>query len=126
MPELDAPDRSEAAPDRLGAGSDRSEAAPDRSWGAPDRVTVPVDDGSIAIDLPPDANHEEAAAIACAVGAHLGDRRRAALAAARRDETGATMDRWTLAGRFRSGRCSRWLGDVERGEEWTAAARADY
>ncbi|WP_408958735.1 hypothetical protein [Natrinema sp. 74] len=58
--------------------------------------------GDVALDLPDDADDEEAAAIAAAIGAHLHDRALAAAAAAAGgDETWDTK-RWAFAGRVRA------------------------
>jgi hypothetical protein len=80
------------------------------------------------IDLPDDADDEEAAAIAAAVGAHVRDSR---LAAATTPETERTADawagqRWVFAGRLRvvNGRSVR-VTDATPADRWVAADRAD-
>ncbi|WP_424004508.1 hypothetical protein ACOZ4I_07360 [Haloarcula salina] len=79
----------------------------------------------LALSLPDDASQSEAAAIAAAISAHVTDRRRAAAAAAQQ-ETVEYVDEWTLAGRLASVGKRRCPTNVERGEEWKAAARARY
>ena len=68
---------------------------------------------------------DEAAAIAAAISAHLGDRQRAA-AAAEADEAADTVPNWTFAGRLDAvgARTRRRPRRVERGGEWKAAARS--
>lgn len=78
-----------------------------------------------ALNLPPDADAEEAAAIAAAVGAHLRDGAVAAQAAAAED---ATWDgrRWTFAGRVEGlRRRTVRVPDDAPTDAWTAADRAD-
>jgi hypothetical protein len=90
----------------------------------PDAETVRLREDA-TLSLPADATPEEAAAIAAAIGAHLEDRRRAAAAAAAAsDDEPERADPWTLAGRLRAQGKRRWPEDVERGEEWRAAARS--
>lgn len=79
----------------------------------------------LSLSVPDDASQPEAAAIAAAVSAHLTDRQRAAAATERR-ETVEYVDEWTLAGRLASVGKRRCPTNVERGEEWKAAARARY
>ncbi|MEF8883732.1 MAG: hypothetical protein V5A44_01230 [Haloarculaceae archaeon] len=96
---------------------------------APDgeTVVVTVDGQTVSTTLPADADSEEAAAIATAVGAHLTDRVRAAAAAAsERQRKPDRADEWTLAARMKSVGKRHWPDDVERGEEWKAAARSFY
>jgi hypothetical protein len=97
----------------------------DGTPGTGDSLTLTVGGEDVTVSLPPDADPEETAAIACAVGAHLQDRARAA-AAAESDDEPETVDAWTLAGRMRSVGRSRWPDDVRQGEEWKAAARSFY
>jgi len=90
-------------------------------------VTVTVDGQSLSVDLPADADTDEAAAIVTAVGAHLTDRARATAAAASASESTADRaDQWTLATRMKAVGKRRWPDDVERGDEWKAAARSFY
>jgi hypothetical protein len=111
--------------------AERTEVATDGDehpvGGAPGAGTVSVDGRTVSVDLPADADGEEAAAIATAVGAHLRDRAQAAAVAAGADDEGpGQTDEWTLATRMKAvGKC-RWPDDVERGEEWKAAARSFY
>lgn len=85
--------------------------------------TVELEDASLLI--PDDATDAEAAAIAVAVGAHLTDRQQAA-ASASADAEPDPVDRWKLHGRLRKSGKRRYPRDVERGEEWKAAARSFY
>jgi len=90
-------------------------------------VSVTVDGQTATFELPDDADSDEAAAIATAVGAHLTDRARAAAAAAtEREESTDRADQWTLATRMKAVGKRRWPDDVERGDEWKAAARSFY
>lgn len=84
-------------------------------------ATVPVTD-DLAVSLPDDATGAESAAIAAAIGAHLTDRQRAAAASEERETPDA--DRWKLDARLRPLGRRRYPRDVERGEEWKAAARS--
>ncbi|MFB6165370.1 MAG: hypothetical protein ABEJ31_09460 [Haloarculaceae archaeon] len=70
------------------------------------------------------ATPAEAAAVAAAVSAHLTDRAVAAARAAADDEP-ETISPWTFSGRLDAvgGRSRRRPQRVERGSEWTAAAR---
>ena len=113
--------------------SDAELPEPDERAGRADRqagetVTVTVDGHSVSVELPADADSEEAAAIVTAVGAHLTDRARAAAAAAASagEDTPDRTDQWTLATRMKAVGKRRWPDDVERGEEWKAAARSFY
>jgi len=90
-----------------------------------DGVTVAVDGEAVDLAIPADADGEEAAAIATAVGAHLHDRAVAAAAAVGDDEP-ERADAWTLAGRMKAVGRGRWPDDVEKGDEWKAAARSFY
>jgi|GEM_PF-986837 len=110
-----------------GAVGDSAESD-DGNDGSGETVSVVVDGRPVSIDLPPDADSEEAAAIATAVGAHLTDRTRAAAAAAasESEESSDRADKWTLAARMKSMGKRRWPDDVDRGDEWKAAARSFY
>lgn len=88
----------------------------------PRKLSVPGVDGTVT--LPDDATDEEATALAASIAAHLGDRERAAVAAAASTDRGECIDRWRFANRMRSSGKRRFPRDVERGDEWTAAARA--
>jgi hypothetical protein len=89
-------------------------------------VTATLADGEVEIAVPDDATQGEAAAIATAVGAHLTDRQRAAVAAAAQRDTVEYTDDWTLAGRLDRVGKRRRPRNVVRGDEWKAAARARY
>ncbi len=81
-----------------------------------------------ALDLPPDADAEEAAAIVAAVGAHLRDGELAARAAvrARRAEESWDDRRWQFAGRLSGlGHRAARVPDGAPTDGWTAAARRD-
>lgn len=89
----------------------------------PQSHTIAIPGGTGTVTLPPDASPNECAALAAAIGAHLGDRERAAAAAAASDEPDH-VDQWRFASRLRSRGKRRWPRTVERGEEWKAAARS--
>ncbi|PSQ07979.1 hypothetical protein BRC95_03525 [Halobacteriales archaeon QS_5_68_33] len=89
-------------------------------------VAVTVDGRTVEMGLPADADSDEAAVIATAVGAHLHDRARAAAAASAGEEEPDRADEWTLAARMKAVGKRRWPDEVERGEEWKAAARSFY
>jgi hypothetical protein len=78
--------------------------------------------------VPDDADDAEAAAIAAAVGAHLGDRDRAAAAAAAEsgDEETWRGREWAFAGRIDGlqGRSIR-VPETAPTDAWTASARTD-
>lgn len=80
------------------------------------------------LDIPTDANPDEAAAIAAAVSAHLAAMEAAAVAAAASDEDEKTWEgmKWTLAGRLRrlQHRTERVPNRAPR-NAWTAAGRTD-
>jgi hypothetical protein len=79
------------------------------------------------LDVPDDADEDEAAAIAAAVAAHVRDGRLAAAAAAADEGTETWADRrWAFAGRMAAlqGRSVR-VGDSTPTDEWTAAGRTD-
>jgi hypothetical protein len=80
----------------------------------------------ITVSIPDDATSAEAAAISAAISAHITDRQRAAAAAAAAADTVEYVDGLTLAGRLDRFGKRRRPQDVERGEEWKAAARARY
>jgi hypothetical protein len=109
-----------------GASGDDQRAEPADADGG--TVSVTVDGQTATFELPADADSDEAAAIATAVGAHLTDRARAAAAAAASESKASTdrADQWTLATRMKAVGKRRWPDDVERGEEWKAAARSFY
>ena len=81
---------------------------------------------AITVSIPDDATEAEAAAISAAISAHITDRQRAAAAAAAASETVEYVDEWTLAGRLDRFGKRRRPHNVERGEEWKAAARSRY
>ncbi|WP_319004359.1 hypothetical protein [Natrinema amylolyticum] len=80
--------------------------------------------GDVALDLPDDADDEEAAAIAAAIGAHLHDQTLAAAAAAAEGEETWDDDRWAFAGRVRAQqhRTVRVPRDAPT-DAWSAAGR---
>jgi len=80
----------------------------------------------VRVSIPDDATEAEAAAISAAISAHITDRQRAAAAAAAAQDTVEYVDEWTLAGRLDRFGKRRRPDNVERGEEWKAAARARY
>lgn len=88
----------------------------------PRELSLPGFDGTVS--LPADATDEEATALAASIAAHLGDRERAAAAAAASQDRVERVDQWQFANRLRSLGKSRLPRDVERGDEWKAAARA--
>lgn len=75
-----------------------------------------------------DADTDEAAAIAVALGAHIGDQARAAAAAAAADDDGPDWEgrRWAYSGRMarRYGRHVR-VPEGAPEDPWAAAGRAD-
>ena len=89
-------------------------------------TTVTVDEAELTVSMPADADPTQAAAIVSAVGTHVTDQRRVAAAAAAATESVEYRDGWTLAGRLGGFGKRRLPTDVERGEEWKAAARAQY
>ena len=103
---------------------DDPEARPEEATDAVS-TTVTVEGRDLTVAIPADATQSEAAAIASAVGAHVSDRQRAAVAATAADGVEYT-DRWTLAARLERFGKRRWPRDVERGDEWAAAGRATY
>ena len=98
-----------------GAGTDEAETAADAAA-----------EGDIKVSIPDDATPAEAAAISTAVSAHITDRQRAAAAAAAASDSPDYVDEWTMAGRLARFGKRRRPRNVERGEEWKAAARARY
>ena len=100
-----------------------------RDTSQPNAEPAPAADGATAEDLslsiPADASPAEAAAITAAVSAHVTDRQRAAAATTQRS-TVEYVDEWTLAGRLASVGKRRLPNNVERGDEWKAAAKARY
>jgi antirestriction protein ArdC len=81
---------------------------------------------TVTVSIPDDATEAEAAAISAAVSAHITDRQRAAAAAAAASGSPDYVDDWTMAGRLARFGKKRRPRNVERGEEWKAAARARY
>jgi len=83
-------------------------------------------DSALSLSIPDDANDEEAAAIAAAIGAHIRDQE---LAAAAGGGTSEDWDgeRWTFAGRLDAtvpGERRRVPQDAPT-DAWTAAGRSD-
>ncbi|MDF9746491.1 hypothetical protein [Natrinema salsiterrestre] len=80
--------------------------------------------GDVTLDLPDDADDEEAAAIAAAIGAHLHDHALAAAAAATEGEETWDDERWAFAGRVRAQqhRTVRVPRDAPT-DPWSAAGR---
>ncbi|EJN59075.1 hypothetical protein SAMN04487950_1429 [Halogranum rubrum] len=80
------------------------------------------------IDIPDDADPEEAAAIVAAIGAHMRDQAVAAAAAEEAgDEETWQGKQWTFAGRI-EGLQGRSIQRVPKGaptDAWAAASRAD-
>lgn len=87
-----------------------------------------LDADGLALQLPPSASADEAAAIAAAVGAHLRDRRAAAAAAAAAAAEEPSWDdhRFAFAGRLEQvqGRAARVPSDAPR-DAWAASGRTD-
>jgi hypothetical protein len=81
---------------------------------------------TVTVSIPDDATDAEAAAISAAVSAHITDRQRAAAAAAAASDSAEYVDEWTLTGRLARFGKRRRPRNVERGDEWKAAARARY
>jgi hypothetical protein len=82
-----------------------------------------VQDVMTRLDIPDDADEEEAAAIAAAIAAHLRDRERA-----EQEETEETWDgkKWSFAGRLQATRGhSGRVPDAAPTNAWAAAGRAD-
>jgi acetyl-CoA/propionyl-CoA carboxylase, PccX subunit len=79
----------------------------------------------VDVEIPADADTEEAAAIVAAIGAHLHDQALAAAAAAEAEETWDDR-RWAFAGRVRAQqrRDVRVPRDAPT-DPWTAAGRTD-
>ncbi|ELY52999.1 hypothetical protein [Natronococcus jeotgali] len=80
----------------------------------------------VDLELPDDADSEEAAAIVAAIGAHLHDRALAAAAAAADEEATWQDRRWAFAGRVRAQqhRDVRVPLDAPT-DPWSAAGRTD-
>ena len=78
------------------------------------------------IDIPDDADPEEAAAIIAAIGAHIRDQE-AAAAAAEGDEETWQGRQWTFVGRIEAlqGRSLQRVPEGAPTDAWTAASRAD-
>ena len=102
--------------------SSLEEPTDDEDVSAPPTVETP----DIEVSIPDDATEAEAAAISAAISAHITDRQRAAAAAAAASGTTEYTDEWKLAGRLDRFGKRRRPQNVERGEEWKAAARARY
>ncbi|KAB1193561.1 acc operon protein [Haloferax sp. MBLA0076] len=84
------------------------------------------DDLLSGLSIPDDADPEEAAAIAAAVGAHLHDQQAAAAAAAADDEETWNEKRWQYAGRLHSVTgCSRRVPSGAPTNAWAASGRVD-
>ena len=78
----------------------------------------------VALELPPDASREEAAAIAVAVGAHLRDQ--AAAAAAAEEEETWDGRKWAFSGRIEGTQERRIrVPDGAPTDAWTASGRTD-
>jgi acetyl-CoA/propionyl-CoA carboxylase, PccX subunit len=79
----------------------------------------------VDVDLPADADTEEAAAIVAAIGAHLHDQALAAAAAAEDEETWDDR-RWAFAGRVRAQQRRNVRVPLDAPTDpWTAAGRTD-
>ncbi|WP_255167368.1 hypothetical protein [Natrononativus amylolyticus] len=85
----------------------------------PDRLAE-----GVSLEIPDDADPEEAAAIAAAIGAHLRDLE--LVAAEDGDEAGWEGKRWAYAGRLRiqQGRAAR-VPTTAPTDPWAAAGRTD-
>jgi hypothetical protein len=93
---------------------------------APVGVDTSIADLLAALSIPEDADGEEAAAIAAAIGAHLTDRERAAAAAAAEETETWSGEKWAFAGRLDStGGTPGRVTDGTPTDAWTAAGRAD-
>lgn len=79
----------------------------------------------ITVSIPDDATPAEAAAISAAISAHITDQQRAAAATAAAESV-EYVDEWTLASRLDRFGKRRRPQNVERGEEWKAAALSRY
>jgi hypothetical protein len=78
------------------------------------------------LSIPDDADPEEAAAIAAAVGAHLHDQQVAAAAATADDEETWNDRRWQYAGRLHSVTgCSHRVPSGAPTNAWAASGRTD-
>jgi hypothetical protein len=79
------------------------------------------------LDIPDDADPEEAAAIIAAIGAHMRDQEAAAAATAGSDEETWQGQKWTFAGRIEGlqGRSIQRVPEGAPTDAWTAASRAD-
>ncbi|QLG51117.1 hypothetical protein HYG82_01570 [Natrinema halophilum] len=82
--------------------------------------------GDVSLELPADADDEEAAAIMAAIGAHLHDHALAAAAAAASGEETWDEKRWAFAGRVREQqhRTVRVPREAPT-NAWSAAGRTD-
>lgn len=99
-----------------------------RSFTDGDGVAMPADAGlpDVELDLPDDADDEEAAAIAAAIGAHLHDHALAVAAAAASGEETWDGKRWSFGGRIRAQqhRTVRVPRETPT-DPWSAAGRTD-
>lgn len=110
----------------MAALDDPDERPADGDDEEPAETTITVDGTDLTVSVPADASATQAAAIVSAVGAHVTDQQRAAAAAAASSETVEYTDQWTLAARLDRFGKRRRPQNVERGDEWKAAARARY
>ncbi|SEO70237.1 hypothetical protein SAMN04487948_104258 [Halogranum amylolyticum] len=78
------------------------------------------------LDIPENANPDEAAAIIAAIGAHMRDQEAAAAADGEDEETWQGR-KWTFASRIEAlqGRSVQRVPDGTPTDAWTAASRAD-
>ncbi|MDS0284218.1 hypothetical protein [Haloarcula onubensis] len=106
--------------------SSLEEPADETDTGAADTPVAAAAEPRVEVSIPDDATEAEAAAISAAVSAHITDRQRAAAAAAAASDSPDYVDEWTMAGRLARFGKRRRPRNVERGEEWKAAARARY
>ena len=87
-------------------------------------ITLTAGEQELDVSLPADASESEAAAIASAIGAHISDRQRATAAAGAADDGPEYANEWVLKGRLERFGKRRRPGQVEKGDEWKAAARS--
>lgn len=105
----------------MATNDDATEEAPPSTESAA-TVDLPVEEGTVELSIPPSATRGEAAALACAIGAHLNDQH-AAVAAAAAESGPEPANRWSLAGRYGCRRRSELPRRVDRGDEWKMAGR---
>ncbi|RQG90404.1 hypothetical protein [Natrarchaeobius chitinivorans] len=105
------------------AEADRSPSSAGSDGEPADDRVLPDD---VALELPDDADDDEAAAIVAAIGAHLHDHALAVAAAASDDEESWDDRRWAFAGRIRTQqqRHARVPREAPT-DPWTAAGRTD-